>query len=151
MSKKYVVTLAMEEQDLLQALIGSGTDRARKLTRARILLKADQDWPDQTISEALDVSVATIERVRQRFVLEGLDAALHNRPSSREYRRKLDGEQEAHLIALACSEPPEGHAHWSLRLLADRMVRLEYVDSVSHETVRQAMNRNELKPWQKKE
>lgn len=151
MPKKYIVTLTGEEQVLLQGLVSSGIAQARKLTRARILLKADAGWQDQAIGEALDVSIATIERVRQRFVLEGLEAALHNRPSSREYSRKLDGEQEAHLIALACSQPPEGYAHWSLRLLADRMVKLEYVDSLSHETVRQAMNRNELKPWQKKE
>ncbi len=149
--KYYVVTLAMEEQTLLHALIGSGTDRARKLTRARILLKANEGWPDHMISDALDVSVATIERVRQRCVLEGLEAALHNRSTRRAYRRMLDGEQEAHLVALACSQPPEGHARWSLRLLADRMVKLEYVDSISHETIRQVMNRNELKPWQKKE
>ena len=150
MAKKYIVTLTDGEREKLQKMISSGTERARKLTRTRILLKADSNWQDTGISEALDISVSTIERVRQRFVEEGLEAALNRRPPRREYMYKLDGEQEAHLIALVCSQPPEGHGHWSLRLLADRMVTLEYVDSVSHETVRQTLKRNELKPWQKK-
>lgn len=151
MAKKYIVTLNTEEQELLQKLISSGKARARKLTHARILLKAAAGWPDQQISEALDVSIPTIERVRQCFVEEVLEAALNRRPPIREYKRKLDGEQEAHLVALACSTPPEGRGRWSLRLLADKMVQLEYVESVSHETVRQVLNKNELKPWRKKE
>jgi transposase len=149
MATRYIVTLTDGEREKLHKMIASGTERARKLTRTRILLKADANWRDTDISEALDVSVSTIERVRQRFVEGGLEAALNRRPPRREYMYKLDGEQEAHLIALACSQPPEGHGHWSLRLLADRMVTLEYVDSVSHETVRQTLKRNELKPWQK--
>lgn len=151
MAKKYVVTLSTEEREALLKLINAGTARARQLTHARILLKADEGWTDQAISAALDVSISTIERVRRDFVEQGLAAALNRRPPTREYRHKLDGEQEAHLIALACSTPPDGRSHWSLRLLADRMVQLEYVDSVSHETVRQKLNQNELKPWQKQE
>lgn len=148
---KYIVTLTEEERETLQQMISSGTERARKLTHAHILLKADADWRDTDISKALDVSVATIERVRRRFVEKGLQAALNRHPARREYLYKIDGEQEAHLIALTCSPPPKGHKRWSLRLLADRMVKLEYIDDVSHETVRQVLKRNELKPWQKKE
>lgn len=151
MAKKYVVTLTDGEREQLHKMISSGTERARKLARARILLKADAGWRDTDISDALDISVPTIRGVRRRFVEEGLEAALNRRSPRREYLYKLDGEAEAHLIALACSEPPEGHGRWSLRLLADKVVKLEYVDSVSHETVRQTLKRNELKPWQKKE
>jgi transposase len=136
---------------MLQTLISSGTERARKMTRARILLKADERWKGKDICRALDVGIATVERVRKRFVLEGLTAALNRRRPNRVYSRKLDGEQEARLIALTCSSPPEGHARWSLRLLADRVVQLKIVDSVSHETVRQVLKDNELKPWLKKE
>jgi hypothetical protein len=151
MAKKYIVTLSTEERETLLKLINAGTARARTLTHARILLKAADGWPDQQIGAALDVSIPTIVRVRQCFVEGGLEAALRRRPPAREYKHKLDGEQEAHLIALACSTPPEGRSHWSMRLLADRLVQLEYVDSVSHETVRQVLNKNELKPWLKKE
>ena len=99
----------------------------------------------------MDVSIPTIERVCQRFVLEGLEAALKPRSSRRVYGRKVDGEQEAHLVALACNVPPTGHKRWSLRLLADKMVKLEYIDSPSHEMVRQVLSNNELKPWLRKE
>jgi transposase len=151
MAKRYIVTLTTTEREMLRTMIGSGTKRARKLTRARILLKADEGWKDADIRRALDVGMATIERVRQRFVLEGLEAALNPRRPKREYSRKFDGEQEAHLIALACSSPPEGHGHWSLRLLADKVVQLKIIDRVSHETIRQVLNDNELKPWRKEE
>ena len=151
MAKKYIVTLSTDERQALQDLITSGTHRARKLTRARILLKADEGWSDQEISRALNVSIPTIERIRQRFVLEGFEAALNQKRPRREYRHKIDGEQEAHLVALVCSRPPAGRARWSLRLLADRFVELEYIDSISHETVRQVLKANELKPWLKKE
>jgi transposase len=151
MAKRYIVTLTDEEREMLQTMISSGTEQARKLTRARILLKADEGWQDRDICRALDVGVATVERVRKRFVLEGLAAALNQRRPNREYSRKLDGEQEARLIALTCSSPPEGYARWSLRLLADRVVQLKIVDSVSHETIRQVLKNSELKPWLKKE
>jgi transposase len=149
--KRYIVTLTAEELEMLQTMIRSGTERARKMTRARILLKADQGWRDAAIAAALDVGITTIERTRQRFVLEGLDAALKPRPPKRQYYRKLDGEQEARLIALVCSAPPNGYGHWSLRLLADKVVELNIADSVSHETVRRVLQDNELKPWLKEE
>src|SRR5256712_9533976 len=140
--KKYIVTLDDEERGALRAMITAGKASARKLMHARILLKAERrkkhrEWEDPRIAAALDVAVSTIEKVRQRLVEGGLEAALVPRPPRREYARKLDGKEEAHLIALACSTPPEGHGRWTLRLLADRMVRLEHVDSLSHETVRQ--------------
>ena len=149
--KRYIVTVDAEEREMLQTMIRSGTERARKLTRARILLKADDGWQDQAISKALDVGIATVERTRRRFVLEGLEAALKARRPKRQYSRKLDGEQEARLIALTCSSPPEGHGRWSLRLLADRVIELKIVDSVSHETIRRVLQANELKPWLKEE
>lgn len=146
MNKKYVVTLTDEEQGGLQTLIASGKGAARKLMHARILLKADRrdgraDWKDARIAEGLEVGISTVEQVRQRFVEEGLEAALVPRKPRREYRRKLGGEEEAHLIALACGTPPEGRVRWTLRLLADRMVALEYVAAVSHETVRRALKK----------
>jgi transposase len=134
--RKYRVNLREEERAGLHKLVTSGRTAARTLTRARILLKSDGGDDDQTIAEALDVGLATISRVRQRCVKEGVEAAITSRKPHRYYQRKLDGSQEARLIALACGEPPQGHARWTLRLLADRMVQLGYVDSLSHETVR---------------
>lgn len=146
MANKYIVTLTQEERDSLRQMLSAGKERARKLTRARILLKADENWTDEAIHQALDVSISTIERTRRRFVEEGLEAALNRRPSTRQYERKLDGNAEAHLIALACSSPPAGRKHWSLRLLAEKLVTLEQVDvdSVSHETVRQTLKKTNL-------
>jgi transposase len=143
--KRYKVTLTDEERQELQVLIASGKAAARKLTHARILLKADAapggpGWTDQRIVEALEVGVATVERVRQRFVEEGLEAALSRKPQQRPRRQpKLDGRAEARLIALACSAPPQGRKQWTLRLLADRLVELEIVDALSDETVRRAL------------
>jgi transposase len=149
--KKYIVTLTEEERRMLQEMLSRGKTAARKLTHARILLKADAapggpDWHDDTIAEALEVGRATIERVRKQFVEEGMDAALERRPPRRQYRRKLDGEGEAHLIALACQEPPEGRSRWTLRLLADRMVALEYVDQISYQTVRRTLKKTNSNP-----
>ncbi len=142
MSKKYVVVLTEEERKELERLIRSGKDSARRIRYAQALLKADAGWTDQRISEAFEMSINTAQRLRQRFVEEGLDVALGARSRKpKPYRRKLDGEKEARLVALACSEPPEGQARWTLRMLADRMVELCYVDSVSHETVRQALKK----------
>ena len=141
--KKHIVKLTPEEQQELKQLISSGQAKARTLTRARILLKADENWRDESISEALEVGVATVQRVRKRFVEEGLHA-LHNRKPQREYRRKLDGKAEAHLIAMSCSSPPEGHRRWTLRLLAEKLVSLEEMESVSHETVRQVLKKTNL-------
>ena len=151
MSKKYVVDLNSDEQEMLTGLIASGTQRVRKLNHAHILLKADDGWTDQRISEALNVSVPTIERVRQHFVEEGIQQALSPRKTRRRYQHLMDGVQEAHLLALACSQPPKGHRRWSLRLLASEMVRFEYIDEVSHTTVHTVMQENELKPWLKEE
>ena len=144
--KRYLVTLTEEERASLEQLIRTGKGAARKLAHARILLKADSgpggpEWDDATIAESLDVGIATVERVRKRFVEEGLEAALIRRKPSRVYRRKLDGDGEAHLIALACGGVPPGRARWTLRLLADQMAALEYVDTVSHETVRQTLKK----------
>lgn len=146
MPKKYVVKLKRDERKQLLKLVRDGTGSAKVLTHARILLKADcaqgqPGWTDETIRDALDVSVATVERIRQRYVRHGLDAAVKRHARSRERARRLNGKQEAHLIALACSKPPTGHEHWTLRLLADRMVGLEYVDELSHETVRRTLKK----------
>jgi len=135
-ARKYRVTLTEEEREGLRKLVTSGNRAARTLNRARILLKTDGGDADETIAQALDVGLSTIYRVRQRCVEEGVEAAITSRKSQRHYQRKLDGSQEAHLIALTCSEPPQGHARWTLRLLADRMVQLGYVDCLSYETVR---------------
>jgi len=144
--KKYIVTLTEEERAGLQELIGKGKAAARKLTHGRILLKADvgsggPGWRDEEISVAVEVSPGTVQRIRQLFVEEGLEAALHPRPAARPRPWKLDGVGEAHLIALACSEPPAGRARWTLRLLAERMVELAYVDTLSYETVRQVLKK----------
>ena len=151
MNKKYRVTLTEDERTLLQNLIASGTAPARTLTHARILLKADQSaagpaWPDAVICEALEVSSATIARVRERFVEESLEAALQRRPARAHRQRCLDGAQEAHLVALTCSAPPTGHERWTLRLLADHLVELEYVARISHETVRQTLKKTNSSP-----
>lgn len=151
MKKKYVVMLMEQERGALRALISSGKGAARKLSHARILLKADSNaggpgWTDAAISAGVDVGTATVERVRKRFVEEGLEAALTPRPFSRQRPRKLDGDGEAHLIALTCSESPAGHARWTLRLLADRMVALEYVDSLSYQTVRRVLKKTSSSP-----
>jgi Homeodomain-like domain len=155
MAKRYVVTLNPDERKELEALTTSGKSSRNKVVKAFILLKADESeqgdaWTDQRISDAYHISVSTVEQTRERFVEGGIEGALNRRPSSRAYRRKIEGEEEAHLIALACSTPPEGRSVWTMQLLADKMVELNYVDSVSDETVRQVLNRNELKPWQKK-
>ncbi len=140
--KKYRVTLTDEERRQLQAMIAAGKAAAKTLAHARILLKADQAdggpaWPDHRIAEALEVSVATVERVRQRLVEHGLDAALRRKDQDRPSRLPvLDGRAEARLIALACSAPPKGRKAWTLRLLADRLVELEVVEAVAPETVR---------------
>ena len=137
MKKKYPVILSQTERDDLKSLIASGTAPARKLTHARILLKADEGpkgdgWVDERIAGAVESSQPTVSRVRKQYCCEGLEAALNRRPPNREYQRKLDGEQEARLVALACSRPPEGQARWSLRLLADKLVELEIVEEPSY-------------------
>ena len=142
--KKYVVRLTEEERARLHTLVGSGRAPARRLAHARILVKAHQGeagpgWTDAAIATALEVGRATVARVRRRYATEGSGAALAHKAPDREYRRQLDGAQAAHRSALACSAPPAGRARWSLRRLAARLVALEVVDTVSHETVRQVL------------
>src|ERR671938_241020 len=147
MHKKYRVTLTLAEREELERLLAHGKADVRKIKHAQILLKADETeggpgWPDARMAEAFNAGVATIERVRRRFVEEGLASALSPyRGGKRIYERKLDGAQEAHLIALACSAPPQGRARWTLRLLARRMVELAHVDTLSYETVRQTLKK----------
>jgi Homeodomain-like domain len=146
MHKKYPVILSDAERADLQRLIAAGTAPARQLAHARVLLKADQSpagpaWVDETIADALELSQPTVSRIRKQYVVQGLSAALNRRMPRRQYTRKLDGAQEAHLIALACSEPPTGQARWSLRLLADKLVELDIVEEVSYQTVRRVLKK----------
>jgi hypothetical protein len=146
MAKKYRVTLTAEEREEWQALIAKGKARARKLAHARVLLPVDEAEAqagriDEETAAALNLSVRTIERVRQRFVEQGFAAALLPAPSKRVYARTFDGASEARLIALACGAPPEGKARWTLRLLAEQLVELQVLASVSRECVRQALKK----------
>lgn len=145
MVKKYVVSLTEAERQYLEQFTRTGKHAAYQINHARILLKADcrqsgGSWRDLDIKEALDVSIRTIERVRQRFVEEGMELALKARPGAGR-KHKLTGELEAHLIALRCSNPPHGKGRWTVRLLADQMVQLGYVEDLSHECVRQALKK----------
>lgn len=145
--KKYRVTLTSEERESLADLIRAGKASALTQAHARILLKADQAeggpaWLDEAIAEAFDVDVATVERVRKRFVEQGLEAALRRKPQDHPSRpRKLDGAGEARLVALACSAPPAGRKSWTMRLLAEKLVELEVVDSIGEETVRSVLKK----------
>jgi transposase len=142
MPQKHVVQLRDGDRQQLRSMLAAGRASARALTHARILLKADEGLTDEQIAEELDVGPSMIYGVRQRFAQQGLAAALHRRPQPpRPEKRKLDGDGEAHLIALACGAPPDGRACWTLRLLADQMVQLQYADSVSHETVRTVLKK----------
>jgi hypothetical protein len=146
MPKQHVVELKPGEREHLLHLVQKGEATAQAIRNAHILLKADSGadrpkWTDQAIHDAFEVSIATIERVRRTYAQQGLGAALKRKESTRPRARRLDGVGEAHLIALACSEPPAGHDHWALRLLAERMVQLEYVSELSHETVRRTLKK----------
>ena len=146
MAKKYRVTLSAAERDELTTLIRKGKAAARKLAHARVLLQVDESesgpgGTDEQTACALNLSTRTIERVRERFVEQGLAAALLPQPSTRRYERAFDGAQEAQLIALACSEPPAGKSRWTLRLLAEQVVEMKIVDTVSYESVRQALKK----------
>jgi transposase len=146
MKKKYIVKLTDEERKEIEQMIYAGKEPARKLKHALILLKADEsengpNWKDEQISEALGVSLSTVCRVRERFVEEGIDAALSRRKGSGIRDPKVDRECEAHLVALAYSAAPKGKSRWTLRMLAEKMVELEYIDSVSHETVRKTLKK----------
>lgn len=149
--KQFNVCLTQEQRRLLLERIGRGECSAREQTRARVLLKADEGphgpaWTDRRIAEALEVSRAGVAGIRRRFADRGLLGCLERKAPEREYERTLDGKQEAELIRLACSKAPEGHSQWSLRLLADKMVELGVVDSLSHETVRQRLKKTDSSP-----
>jgi hypothetical protein len=149
MYQKYFVRLTSEERSHLEKLIASGTAPARKLTRARILLKSDcgeggPNWTYEAICKALDVNSLTVTTVRKAYAEGGLEKALNRKKPDREYTHCLDGNAEAHLIAMACSEAPEGYERWTLRLLRDRFVKLEIVESVSHETIRTTLKKTKL-------
>jgi hypothetical protein len=151
MAYPYRVELTPEQRAFLRGLVGAGVAPARMLTRARILLKADHGeggpgWSGAAIAGALDVNPSTVLRVRRQFATAGLAATLERKRPDRVYERALDGNQEAHLVALTCGTPPDGHARWTLRLLAAELVRLEVVEAVSHETVRRTLKKTSSSP-----
>ena len=138
--KKYIVSLSNEEREILLEMTRKGDNKARKMKRAMILLKADEGMTDPQVMAALNTSRPTVERIRKRFVSGGLEKALNEDPRPGQ-KRKLDGRGEARLIAISCSDAPSGHDHWALRLLADRLVELGVVESISHECVRQTLKK----------
>ena len=147
MPHKHVVSFTEEQRQQVLAVINSGRAPARKITRARVLLKSEAGLTDEEIVEALDVGLATVERVRKRFAERGLSAALDAAPQPpRPQRRVLDGVAEAQLIRLACSTPPDGHGHWTLDLLAERMVQLHVVEAVSRDTVGRCLKKTSSSP-----
>ena len=155
--KKYVVTLTKDEREALEALAAKGKHKSQKILNALILLGCDAGGSqkkrstNEQMARVLNVSMRKIDRVKERFVVEGLEVALNGRKGSRIYAKKADGDFEAHLVALSCSQPPEGFARWSLRLLADKVVELEYIDSVSHETVRRVLKKTKSNPGGEKD
>jgi transposase len=138
--KMYLINLSDEERQMLLEMTRKGKIKARKFKRAMILLKADEGLTDQQIMAALNVSRPCVERIRKRFVADGMERALNEDPRPGQ-KRKLDGRAEATLIATACSDAPEGHEHWSLRLLAGKLVQLGVIDAISHETVRRTLKK----------
>ena len=150
--KRYVVTLTEEEREMLESLASKGSHRSQKILNALVLLACDRGQfqsarsRNEDIARVLNVSMRKIDRVKKRFVEDGLDVTLNGTKGQRVYQKKADGDFEAHLIALSCSEPPEGFARWSLRLLADSVVELEYIESVSHETVRRVLKKTKSSP-----
>ena len=148
--EKYGVQLSTQEKGRLRQMIRAGRSSARAITRARILLKTDQGWTASQVAAALDISERTVFRAKRRYAEEGLDEVLRHRNQVSRYR-KLDDRGDAHLIALACSPAPEGHDHWTLRLLAGKAVELGLAPSLSHETVRLRLKKNALKPWRKQQ
>lgn len=154
--KKYVVTLTKDERDELTALTSKGTHKSQKVLNALILLNCDrgefqkQRSKNEDIARVLNVSMRKIDRVKKRFVVDGYDIALNGEKGSRVYAKKVDGDFEAHLVALSCSDPPEGYARWSLRLLADKVVELNYIDSISHEAIRRILKKTKSNLGDKK-
>ena len=145
---RYKVTLTQEEQEQLKKIVSKGSHKSQKVLNALILLNCDasegKKHSNEQVSEILHISMRKIDRVKERFVESGLAIALDGHPKEREYARKADGDLEAHLIALSCSQAPEGFSRWSLRMLADKAVELQYVESVSHETVRRVLKKTNL-------
>lgn len=152
MAVRYIVELTDEERHKLKEIISKNKANRHTIVNAYILLRSDVacGWMYEEIATAYDVSMPKVERVRKRFVEEGFDAALSRKPVTNAHRRKITGEEEAHLIALCCSQAPEGHATWTLRMLADKMVELDIVDSVSHETVQRTLKKTNLNRGKRK-
>lgn len=155
--KKYTVTLSMEERKLLNELTSKGRHQSQRILNALILLDCDMGEyqagrsTNKEIARVLNISMKKIERVKKRFVEEGFEFALGKRKADRTYQKKTDGDFEAHLVALSCSEPPEGFSRWSLRLLADKVVELNYIDSISHEMVRRVLKKTKSNPGDNKD
>ena len=155
--KKFVVTLTEEERNELKHLTSKGKHKSQKIINALILLNCDEgDFQDERsknadISKVLKISMRKIDRIKSRFVIDGLDVALNGRKGSRVYKKKTDGDFEARLVALSCSEPPEGYSRWSLRLLADKVVELDYIDNISHEAIRRILKKTNSNPGRKKD
>ena len=154
--KKYIVTLTKDERETLRALTSKGKHTSQKILNALILLGCDEGEfqikrsTNEEIAHILNISMRKIDRVKERFILEGIEVALNGRKRKRVYDKKADGDFEAHLVAISCSEPPEGFARWSLRLLADKVVEFEYIDSISHETVRRILKKTKSSLGDKK-
>lgn len=154
--KKYVVTLTKEEREYLNKIVSKGTHKLQKVINALLLLSCDEGnfqkkrSTNEETSRVLKIGMRKIDRVKKRFTEEGLDLTLNGKKGSRIYAKKADGDFEAHLIALSCSDPPEGFSRWSMRLLADKVVELNYIDSVSHETIRQVLKKTKLNLGAKK-
>lgn len=155
--KKYIVTLDGGERKDLETLTSKGKHKSQKILNALILLACDEGEYqkkrsiNEEIARVLNVNMKKIDRVKKRFVEDGFDVALGGRKSSRIYTKKADGDFEAHVVALSCSEPPDGFARWSLRLLADKVVELDYIDSISHEAIRRMLKKTKLSPGGKKD
>ncbi len=155
--KKYIVTLSKDERETLRGITSKGKHKSQKILNAQILLGCDEGEyqmersTNEEIARVLGTSMRKIDRVKKRFVMEGIEVALTKRKGSRIYEKKTDGDFEAHLVALSCSEPPEGFARWSLRLLADKVVELGYIDSISHEAVRGILKKTKLNRGKKRD
>lgn len=155
--KKYKVTLTKDERLELESISAKGKHRSQKVLNALILLACDEgDFQNnrsknEEISRVLNISMKKIDRVKKRFVEDGFEIALDGSKSKRVYEKKADGDFEAHLVALSCGKPPKGHCRWSLRLLADKAVELEYIEAVSHETIRQVLKKTNLSPGKRKD
>jgi transposase len=153
---RYKVTLTEEERETLKSIKSKGKHRSQKIMNALILLNCDEgDFQtkkstNEQVANVLKISMKKIDRVKKRFVEDGREVALNGHKGSRVYEKKADGDLEAHLVAISCSEPPEGFARWSLRLLADRVVELNYIESISYETVRRVLKKTKLSPGKSK-